>query len=102
VWGEMTSYNTGHMLVMPHTTGVILCTHLVWSPAPPVQGGRPPLWTACKEGHATAVELLLKAGADPNKGSDYDVRGLEQLFDFVFLLIFPHIYLCQHVTSPMG
>jgi ankyrin repeat protein len=95
VCGEIISCHMGHKLVVPHFTCVILCTHLVWSPAPPMQSGRTPLWTACKKGHAASVKLLLEAKADPNKGSNGDVRGLEPI---VMLCI----YSCTHLPTHTG
>jgi hypothetical protein len=55
---------------MPRNTGVMLCTHWVLYPFPPVQLSTPLLSVG---GHVEIVKLLLKAGADIDKdpgGSD--------------------------------
>jgi ankyrin repeat protein len=90
----------GNVLVVPHTIGGILCTHLVWYPAPPVQGGKTPLWEACMNGSLKVTKLLLKAGADPNMGSEEVVSEQEPIAMFLYILV-RNPYWCEHVTSQM-
>ena len=59
-----------------------MCTHLVLSPVPPIQGDTP-LRIACGGGDNVAiVELLLKAGATVDKAG-YQVRGWKQTASIV-------------------
>jgi ankyrin repeat protein len=57
-----------------------------------MQDGWTPLCVACNKGHAAVVEVLLKAGADANKGyeDDYTVRGHETTAAFVLNLLIFH------------
>ncbi len=58
---------------MPRTSSVMLGSHWLLSPVPPMQGYTP-LTAACRDGHVKIVKLLLKAGAAVDK-TGYKVRG---------------------------
>jgi hypothetical protein len=66
--GEMSLLHTGPLPIVPPTTVVVLCTHWVLYPVPPMQDVTP-LTCACRGGHFAIVKLLLKAGADVDKES---------------------------------